>query len=175
MSTETPAEKAENSAKTFTQDELNEIVRDRLSRQAKKFEDYDDLKSKVQSYEASLSTSETELSDLKAQVASLSAKAAATEREALVSRVARDHGITDSEDIALFLTGTDEDSLVRQASRLSARNAADTEAAKAAEAEAQRTNAHVSTEGSTPSAPAGSGSDDAFALAIAEALGQAGQ
>lgn len=173
MSNETTANQAENNAKTFTQDELNEIVKDRLARQAKKFEDYDSLREKVQSYEATLSTSESEMANLKAQVSALSAKAAATEREALVSRVARDHGITDSEDIALFLTGDTEEALTKQAARLSSRNAANAEATEAAEAEALRNNAVVSTEGTTTSAPAPSSSDDAFAFAIAEALGQA--
>ena len=175
MSTDTPTAPAESTpSKSFTQDEVNDIIKERLSRQAKKFEDYDDLKSKVQSYEASLSTSESELSTLKAQVSDLSSKAAANEREALVSRIARDNGITDSEDIALFLTGDTEEKLVAQAARLASRNTANAEASKAAEAEALRTNANVPSEGTGSSAPPASTSDDAFALAIAEALGQSG-
>jgi hypothetical protein len=53
-----------------------------------------------------------------AQVDAETAKA-----ELLRYRIAASHGITDADDIALFLTGTDEDTLTRQASRLAARDA----------------------------------------------------
>ena len=42
--------------------------------------------------------------------------------EALRLRIATKHGITDDEDIALFLTGTDEETLTKQAQRLSQRS-----------------------------------------------------
>lgn len=41
--------------------------------------------------------------------------------ELLRYKVAATHGITDADDIALFLTGTDEDTLTKQATRLAAR------------------------------------------------------
>lgn len=41
--------------------------------------------------------------------------------ELLRYRVAAQHGITDADDIALFLTGTDEETLTKQATRLAAR------------------------------------------------------
>jgi hypothetical protein len=65
------------------------------------------------------------LSDLeKAQREANEAKeiAAKATADALRLRVAAKHGISD-EDADLFLTGTDEDTLTRQAERLSARNA----------------------------------------------------
>lgn len=167
--TPTPADL--DKAKTFSQDDVNKIVQDRLDRQAKKFADYDDLKAKVQTYEATLSTTEKTMADLQATVADLSAKAAQTEREALVSRIARDHGVTDSEDIDLFLTGDTEEKLVSQAKRLASRIAADAEASEATRAQALYANARVSTEGITPP-PASPDPDDAFALAIASALGR---
>jgi hypothetical protein len=65
------------------------------------------------------------LSDLeKAQREATEAKEAAAKAtaDALRLRVAAKHGISD-EDADLFLTGTDEDTLMRQAERLSTRNA----------------------------------------------------
>ena len=44
--------------------------------------------------------------------------------ELLRYRTAAAHGITDAEDIELFLTGTDEETLTRQAKALAARTAA---------------------------------------------------
>jgi hypothetical protein len=41
--------------------------------------------------------------------------------ELLRYRIAAQHGITDADDIALFLTGTDEDTLTKQATRLAER------------------------------------------------------
>lgn len=134
----------------------------------------DELRTKVQTYESSLSTSENEMADLKAKVASLSARAAATEREALVARVARDNGITDSEDITLFLTGADEATLTAQAARLATRNAATAKDAAQATEVAQRANVIVPTEGhihSTP--PSAESADLQFAAAIAAELGKA--
>lgn len=54
------------------------------------------------------------------------AEAEQARAELLRYRVAAEHGVTDAEDIELFLTGTDEDTLTRQAKALAARNAAST-------------------------------------------------
>lgn len=51
---EEPANKTEAPAKTFTQDELDKIVADRIAREKKKldkFADYDDVKTKASEYE----------------------------------------------------------------------------------------------------------------------------
>lgn len=42
--------------------------------------------------------------------------------ELLKMRIAGKHGVTDEEDIELFLTGSDEETLIRQAERLAQRN-----------------------------------------------------
>ena len=52
------------------------------------------------------------------------ADADAAKAELLRYRTAAAHGITDAEDIELFLTGRDEETLTRQAKALAARNAA---------------------------------------------------
>lgn len=52
------------------------------------------------------------------------AEAEQNRAELLRYRTAATHGITDPEDIELFLTGRDEETLIRQAKALAARNAA---------------------------------------------------
>ncbi|NLD85874.1 MAG: hypothetical protein GX636_08180, partial [Actinomycetales bacterium] len=59
-------------------------------------------------------------------LAKAQAEAEQARAELLRYRVAAEHGVTDAEDIELFLTGTDEDTLTRQAKALAARNAAST-------------------------------------------------
>jgi hypothetical protein len=50
------------------------------------------------------------------------AEAEAARAELLRYQVAAKHGITDADDIALFLTGTDEETLTKQATRLAERS-----------------------------------------------------
>jgi hypothetical protein len=97
---------------TFTQADVDRIVRERLARQAKnEFGDYDTLKAKA----AGAQTVEQKLADLES-------KYAAAEARALRSDIAAKHGIS-AEDRDLFLTGTDEATLTAQAQRLAARDA----------------------------------------------------
>ena len=70
-------------------------------------------------------------------------EAAQARREALRYRVAAMHGIS-GEDAELFLTGDDEETLVRQAERLAKRDAGDI----------RRDGAYVPSEGRTPTNPA---------------------
>lgn len=49
-------------------------------------------------------------------------EAAQAKAELLRYKVAADHGITDADDISLFLTGTDEETLTKQAERLAERS-----------------------------------------------------
>lgn len=98
---------------TFTQADVDKIVRDRLAQQAKnKFGDYDDLKSKA----AGAQTVEQKLADLEARYKD-------AETKALRSDIAAKHGLT-AEDRDLFLTGADEETLTAQAKRLADRVAA---------------------------------------------------
>lgn len=69
------------------------------------------------------------LSDMeRAQVEAQEAKAEAAKAHAELARfrVAAAHGITDQDDISLFLTGDDEETLTRQAQRLAERASAPT-------------------------------------------------
>lgn len=75
-------------------------------------------------------------------------EAAEARRDALRYRIASKFKI-DDEDAELFLTGSDEESLTKQAERLTAREAARKADADAAEAERKKRGNHVPREGST--------------------------
>ncbi len=64
----------------------------------------------------------TETQKLNEQFEAARAEADEARTELLRYRIASTHGINDADDIALFLTGSDEDTLTRQAERLAARN-----------------------------------------------------
>lgn len=106
--------------KSFTQAEVDAIIRDRLKQQERtKFGDYNELKAKAdgaKTLEERLGTLEQELSTTRA--------------DALRSSIAARFGIStekgkdgEPSDADLFLTGTDESTLTAQAQRLAARQA----------------------------------------------------
>jgi len=115
--TEGEGEQKQEQVTTFTQADVDKIVKDRLIQQAKnKFGDYDDLKSKA----GQTATAEERLAALEGELSS-------TKAEALRSRIAAKFGIStegkdgNPSDADLFLTGTDEAALTAQATRLAAR------------------------------------------------------
>ena len=61
----------DNTQKTFTQDELNAIVSDRLKRESAKFADYEDLKAKAAKFDEYEAANKTELEKANERVASL--------------------------------------------------------------------------------------------------------
>lgn len=103
---------------TFTQADVEKIVRDRLAQQAKnKFGDYDELKSKA----GTAATLEERLGSLESELGS-------TKAEALRTRIAAKFSIStepgkdgEPSDADLFLTGADEATLTSQAQRLAGR------------------------------------------------------
>lgn len=101
--------KAEETPTTFTQADLDRIVKERVQRERAKFADYDDLKKKA----GESATAEDRIKQLENEVQ-------ASKREALKRRVQAAHGISD-EDADLFLTASDEDTLTAQAKRLADR------------------------------------------------------
>lgn len=120
MSTEaaqtTDAEKAtegqqQTQDKTFTQAELDQIVRDRVARERAKYADYDELKTRAEGAKS-----------VEEKLADLERKSAEAEARALRSDIAAKHGIS-AEDRDLFLTGSDEATLTAQAQRLAEREA----------------------------------------------------
>ena len=99
---------------TFTQADIDRIVKERVKRERERFADYDDLKAKAEGAK----TATERLAALEAKLAEADAR---EQRRQLVESVAAKHGITDPDDVQLFLTGADEDTLTAQAERLAAR------------------------------------------------------
>lgn len=110
----------ENQPKTFTQDELDSIISERLKRQEReKFGDYADLKKRA-----------GETATLEQRFGQLETELATTRAGALRASVAAAHGIStkkgekgEPSDADLFLTGSDEATLTAQAERLAGRAA----------------------------------------------------
>ena len=97
-------------AQTFTQAEVDKIVKDRAERLAKqRYADYDDLKAKAEGSKT-----------LEERLASLESELTTAKATALRSDIAAKHGIS-AEDRDLFLIGTDEATLTAQAQRLAER------------------------------------------------------
>lgn len=113
-------EQKQQEQKTFTQAEVNVIVRDRLKQQAtNQFGDYDDLKTRAEGAK----TLEERLADVEGELS-------ATKAAALRTAIAAEFGIStkkgakgEPSDADLFLTGTDEAALTAQAQRLAGRQA----------------------------------------------------
>jgi hypothetical protein len=82
--------------------------------------DYDDLKTKAARLDEIEAANKSEVEKANEAKAKAEADAAAAKAEALRLRVAAKHGISD-EDADLFLTGTDEATLTKQAERLAER------------------------------------------------------
>lgn len=95
----------------FTQADIDKAVNARFAREKAAHEA--EL-SKLRADAAKAKTVEEQLADLQANYANL-------QREALVSRVAAAHGVS-QEDAALLLTGADEETLTAQAKRIAASN-----------------------------------------------------
>lgn len=110
----TAPETGKQAERTFTQAEVDQIVKDRAERLYKQRVGDVDIK-ELKARAEGAKTAEDRIADLEKQVT-------ATQHEALRRRVQAAHGITD-EDAALFLTGADEDALTAQAKRLAGREA----------------------------------------------------
>ena len=109
MSEESTPNEGEQQEQTFTQADVDRIVRERVQRERSKFADYDDLKAKAEGAK----TVEQQLAEMRAENAKM-------QRDNLAARIAAKHGIP-PEDADLFLTGSDEATLTAQAERLAAR------------------------------------------------------
>jgi len=143
----TPGAEAQSSteqqqAQTFTQADIERIVRERLAQQAKnKFGDYEELKTKA-----------GESQTLEQRIADMETRTQKAEAEALRARVAAEFGVStkkgpngEPSDADLFLTGSDEATLTAQAGRLAGR-----------EAERKKQGNFAPKEGTSPSTSGGS-------------------
>lgn len=152
---ETPA--ADEFTPITSQEDLNRIIGDRIKRVEAKFSDYKDVAAKAAEYDKLQAANQTEAEKAAARIAELEAELTGVRSESARLRIATEHGITDADDIALFLTGTDEETLTKQAKRLADRDA-----------ERKRKGNRVPNEGKTPSAKTDPAS--AFATALAEVV-----
>lgn len=148
---ETPA--ADEFKPITSQDDLNKIISERVTRERSKFGDYKDLKAKAQRLDNIEKANQSDAEKHAARVAELEAELDNTRRDSLRLKIAAAHEITDADDIELFLTGTDEETLTRQAKRLAERTA-----------DRKKNGNHVPREGNTPKA------GDSTAVATARAL-----
>lgn len=114
-----------NSAPEFepitSQDDLNRIISERVQRERGKYADYADLKAKATKFDNIEQANQSEAEKSQKRISDLEAELAGERQGALRLRIAAAHGIADADDVALFLTGSDEETLTRQAKRLSDR------------------------------------------------------
>lgn len=103
-----------------SQDDLNRIITDRVSRERGKFADYKDLKAKAAKLDEIEEANKTEIQKAADRLAAIERERDQATATALRLRVAARNQISD-EDADLFLTGTDEATLTKQAERLAQR------------------------------------------------------
>ncbi|MEU8264922.1 DUF4355 domain-containing protein [Micromonospora sp. NPDC048999] len=99
-------------AGTFTQADVDRIVRERLARDREKYADYDDLRAKA----AEADKSKSALDKLVEKVSGLEDRAAKAERRALITEVASAKGLTAAQ--AKRLAGETREELERDADEL---------------------------------------------------------
>ncbi|MCW2785239.1 MAG: hypothetical protein JWP74_1756 [Marmoricola sp.] len=148
---ETPA--AEEFKAITSQDDLNKVINERLTRERAKFADYKDLKTKAGEFDKLQQANQTEAEKAQARIAELESEMNAVKGESTRLRIAGEHGITDADDIRLFLTGTDEETLTEQAKRLAERTA-----------DRKKNGNHVPREGSSPASKESEGLETVRAL-----------
>lgn len=106
----------------MSQDDLNRIIADRVSRERAKFADYKDLKAKADQFDQSQQANQSAEDRFNARIAELERQNAELARNTLRARIQAKFKIED-DDADLFLTGTDEATLTAQAQRLADRDA----------------------------------------------------
>lgn len=113
-----PAGEEQQQEQTFTQADVDRMVgkarTDERRKANERFADYDELKKQAEGAR----TAEQRIADLEKRLTDADAR---EQRAQLVAKVAKDHKVTDPDDIALFLTASDEETLTLQAARLAGR------------------------------------------------------
>lgn len=98
----------------FSQADLDRMIKERVARERAKFADYEALKNQAEAAK----TADQRIAELENKLRMSETREL---RRTLVERIARENGIVDPDDISLFLTGDDEESLTAQARRLAAK------------------------------------------------------
>lgn len=163
MSEETPEGGNAGFTPPATQDELNRIIADRLSRERAKFEakfgDYDDVKQKATRFDELEAASRTELEKAQSAASAWEQNAQQAQAELARLRVATKFGITE-EHLDLLGSGTEEE-LTARAERLAALTTAQTQQ------EPQRRELRLPGEGKSPDLPLnGDGIENALRSAL---------
>ena len=133
-----------------TQDDLNKVINERLTRERAKFADYKDLKAKATKLDEIEQANQSESEKTAKRIADLETELSNQRRDSTRLKIAATHGITDADDIDLFLTGNDEETLTKQAKRLADRTA-----------EKKKNGNYVPEEGKNPS-PSDGGDERAY-------------
>lgn len=118
MAEETVKQEAQNTeAKTFTQEEVNQMIQERLFRDRKDRSDYDELKKKAEEYDKIAEKSKTDLEKATERADSLQKQldslTKANEVRAIREKVSQATGIPQN-----LLSGDDEESCLAQAKQL---------------------------------------------------------
>lgn len=119
-STETPG--AGDESKRMTSHDVERILKDRLARERAKYADYEDLKLKAVRLDEIEESNKSELQRVADRLSAVERERDEASARALRLSVAAEHGIS-RDDADLFLTGTDETTLQKQAKRLIDRDA----------------------------------------------------
>jgi|GEM_PF-1827740 len=115
---QTPA--ADEFTPITTQEEFNRATGDRVKRTEAKFAD---AVAKAAEFDKLQAANQTEAEKSAARIAELESALTGERSASQRLTIATANGITDAEDIELFLTGTDEETLTKQAKRLAERTA----------------------------------------------------
>lgn len=102
-------ETTDSEVKTFTQEEVDRIVSERLARVKSQYADYDDLKSRAEAADNLQKT----VDELNGKLTEADKRASDAELSSLRVKVSAEHGVPLN-----ALTGSDEESLVEQAKGL---------------------------------------------------------
>ncbi|MCQ2386491.1 MAG: hypothetical protein MJ078_07460 [Clostridia bacterium] len=111
---ETGAPTAEQSGKTFTQEELNAIVADRLNREREKYAGFEDYKAKAAKFDAAEEAAKSDLQRAQEEAGRYKAQAEALQRE-IGTRNAREKIAAEKGIPANLLTGETEEDCAKQA------------------------------------------------------------
>lgn len=116
---EAKAEPKQQDTKTFTQDDVDRIVSERVGRERSKYADYNDLKTKASQLDELQDEKKSELEKLTGKVTSLSDSNKALTTENLRLRVALEKGlIGEKAELADRLRGADKEELEADADKL---------------------------------------------------------
>lgn len=117
MNTPEQIQETTQQEKTFTQEEVNKVVQERLGKERAKFEDYDALKEKASKFDEMQEASKSELQKAQEKAAKLEAQLSSMKKDAEVTalrqKVAAEKGVP-----ADLLYGETEEACQAQAEKL---------------------------------------------------------